>query len=701
MRSMVPLRQSLKTRITLSILALFLVSLWSLSTFASRMWREDVARLLGDQQFSTASYVAATVNHALDDRLQALQTVADAIGPATPGNPVAVQSLLDGLPLAQRLFNGGVLVYRLDGTVMANTPRSAGQMAASYKDSDALAGALKEGKSTVGQPVMGRQPLAPVFGMTVPIRGPQGQVIGALVGVTDLGKPNFLDQIAESHYGATGGYRVVAPQPRLVVAATDRGRLMEVLPVAGIHPALDRFFQGHGASGVVLNPLGVEVLASSADIPSAAWYVMASLPTAQAFAPVQAIQQRMLLVTVVLTLLAGALTWWLLRRQLAPLLAAATMLPTLSDARQPPKPLPITRPDEIGQLIGGFNRLLETLRQREEALRIAAIAFECQEGMIVTDANRVILRTNQSFTRIMGYTNEEVRGKTTEFMRSDRHSSAFYDTAWETAQRVGSWQAEVWHQRKNREVFAQWVTGTAVKNTRGEVTHFVITHIDITRQKQQEQQRLRHEAAHRATLVREVHHRIKNNLQGITGLLRQFAQKHPETAEPMNQAISQVQGISIIHGLQGSTVTSAVRLCELMAAIAQEIQTLWQTAVVLEIAPQWIPAIIAEAEAVPMALVLNELVVNAIKHGGKAQGQVRITLRAGPQVDTLQIRITNAGYLAPDYMQPGQPRNGLQLIAALMPRHGARIVREQHGHQVVTLLELGPPIIVLEQKESL
>ncbi len=700
MSSMVSLRHSLKTRITLSILALFLVSLWSLSIFASRMWREDVARLLGDQQFSTALHVAATVNHALNDRLQALQAVADTMSPSMTGSPVTVQSLLDGLPLVHRLFNGGILVYRLDGTLMVSTPRSAVKMASIYQNSEALVGALKAGKSMVDQPVMGGQPVALVFGMTVPIRNAQGQVVGALMGVTNLNKANFLDQIAESHYGATGDYQVVAPQPRLVVAGTDRSRLMEVLPAAGTHPAIDRFFQGRGASGVVLNPLGVEVLASSADIPLADWYVMASLPTVVAFAPVQAIQRRMLMVTVLLTLLAGALTWLLLRRQLAHVLDAARMLSTLSETSQLPTPLPITRSDEVGQLIGGFNRLLESLRQREEALRIAAIAFECQEGMIVTDANRVILRTNQSFTRIMGYTNEEVRGKTTDFMRSDQHTSVFFNEAWVTARRVGSWQAEVWHQRKSGEVFAQRVTSTAVKNAFGEITHFVITHVDITRQKQQEQQRLRDEAAHRATLVREVHHRIKNNLQGISGLLRQFAQKHPETAEPMNQAISQVQGISIIHGLQGSSVTSAVRLCELIEAIAQEIQALWQTTVVLDMAPHWIPAIIAEAEAVPMALVLNELVVNAIKHGGKVQGQVRITLRAGSMVDTLQISITNAGYLAPDYMQPGKPRNGLQLIAALMPRHGARIVREQHGHQVVTLLELGSPIIILEQKEA-
>ena len=827
MTSTVLPRQSLKTRITLTTLAIFLASLWSLWYYASQMLREDMERLLGEQQSSTASFIAAAVSHALDDRLRALETVAKTIAPAISGNTAALQALLEQRPVLQDLFNAGVVVYQLDGTAIADSQLSIGRIGVNFMDRDCVASVLRKGKATVGQPVMGKKLPAPVFGIAVPIRDTQGKVIGALGGVTNLGQPSFLDRIAESHYGQTGGYHLlVAPQSRLVVTATDKSRIMEVIPALGVNPSFDLFLQGRGTSGVAINPLGAEVLSSSAEVPAAGWYVVASLPTVEAFAPVHSLQQRMLLATIGLTLLAGILTWWMLRRQLAPMLAAARTLVTMSDTNQLPQPLPIARQDEIGQLIGGFNRLLKTLAQREEALkqsesklskilenveaciylkdtqgrylfanrplrecfgastdeilgqtdekffdadtvaqlsnndrlvlkegrtletdetnlklidgrtfttlshklplrnetgeiyalcgistditerkqaeqelRIAAIAFECQEGMIVTDAKRVILRTNHSFTRIMGYTNEEVVGKTTALMQSDRHPPAFYDAAWDTARRDGSWHAEVWHKRKNGEVFPQWLTSTAVKDEHGHITHFVVTHVNITRQKQQEADRLLSEATQRDTLVREVHHRIKNNLQGITGLLRQFAQKHPETADPINQAIGQVQGISVIHWLQGRTDTSSVRLCELTSAIADEIQNLWQTPVTVDIPPLWTPCVIVEKEAVPLALVINELVVNAVKHGGKAFGHVSITLRKGAEPDMLQIKITNGGQLAPDYMQTDKPHSGLQLITALMPRHGARLVREQHGDQVMTLLELAPPVISLHPKE--
>jgi two-component sensor histidine kinase len=102
---------------------------------------------------------------------------------------------------------------------------------------------------------------------------------------------------------------------------------------------------------------------------------------------------------------------------------------------------------------------------------------------------------------------------------------------------------------------------------------------------------------------------------------------------------------------------------------------------------------------VPIALVINELIVNAVKHGGKASGSVSITLRKGVEPDMLEITIVNRGQLAPDDMQTNKAHSGLQLIAALMPRHGARLVREQHGDQVMTLLALGPPVIFPHLKE--
>jgi PAS domain S-box-containing protein len=362
--------RSLKTRTTLFTLGIFVIGLWSLSFYASRELREDMQRLLGEQQSAMVTYVASTINQELHDRLRILEQVAGIISPAIIGNPAALQALLEQRLILKDPFNNGVAVAGVDGTVIAGLPRVAERIGANFMDRDYAIGALKKGKATIGRPVMGKLSNAPGFIMAVPIRDMQGEVIGALAGVTDLGKRNFLDKVTENRYGKSGGYLLVAPQHRLIVTATEKRRIMEVLPDRGIIPGLDRRNdEGDEGTQIFVNPQGVEVLNSSKNIPVAGWYLVALLPTEEAFAPIRAMQQRMLLATIILTLLAGALTWWTVRRQLSPMFAAVETLADLSKSKQPPKPLPITSQDEIGELIGGFNRLLENLGKQQEALR--------------------------------------------------------------------------------------------------------------------------------------------------------------------------------------------------------------------------------------------------------------------------------------------------------------------------------------------
>lgn len=127
-------------------------------------------------------------------------------------------------------------------------------------------------------------------------------------------------------------------------------------------------------------------------------------------------------------------------------------------------------------------------KQVEAELRIAAAAFESQEGMLITDANGVILRVNQAFTESTGYTADEAVGQTPRLLKSGHHSAAFYRAMWETINLTGTWQGEIWDRRKNGEIYPKWLTITAVKGDGGVVTHYVGSHIDITERKAAEEE---------------------------------------------------------------------------------------------------------------------------------------------------------------------------------------------------------------------
>lgn len=362
-------RHSIKNRIIFVVLVVFLAGIWSLSFYAAKVLRQDMEKMLGEQQMSTVSIIATNINAEMLDRIAALETIAQELDASILARPRELQSLLERRPLLQHLFNGGIFVADLDGTGIADVPLSSNRIGVNYMDRDFMVAALKEGKSAIGRPVKGRALHAPVFVTAIPVRDVQGKVIGVFAGVTNLHKPNFLDRIFDSTYGKTGGHLLVAPQHGLIVTASDKKRVMEARPATGINPILDHRNQGYEGSDIFVNPSGVEVLSSSKGVPIAGWYAATTLPTSEAFAPVQAMQDHMLRAAIFLTLLAGVIIWWMLRRELAGVVDAAKALDAQSRSGHPMQPLPIKGQDEVGQLIGGFNGLLKTLEQREDALK--------------------------------------------------------------------------------------------------------------------------------------------------------------------------------------------------------------------------------------------------------------------------------------------------------------------------------------------
>lgn len=124
---------------------------------------------------------------------------------------------------------------------------------------------------------------------------------------------------------------------------------------------------------------------------------------------------------------------------------------------------------------------INKLKADEAELRIAAIAFEAPEGMLVTDADRKILRVNLAFTTITGYTIEEAVGKNPHLFNSGRQDAAFYAAMWDSIHSTGAWQGEIWNRRKSGEIYLEHLTITAVKDVIGRVTNYVATFTDITK----------------------------------------------------------------------------------------------------------------------------------------------------------------------------------------------------------------------------
>lgn len=118
----------------------------------------------------------------------------------------------------------------------------------------------------------------------------------------------------------------------------------------------------------------------------------------------------------------------------------------------------------------------------QEELRVTAILFESQEGMLVTDAKSVILRVNQAFTRLTGYTAEEVVGKQPNVFFTQLHDETFYDSIRRELKAKGFWQGNIQNRRKNGVVYTERLNISVVKSHAGEITHYVASFTDISRE---------------------------------------------------------------------------------------------------------------------------------------------------------------------------------------------------------------------------
>ncbi len=135
-----------------------------------------------------------------------------------------------------------------------------------------------------------------------------------------------------------------------------------------------------------------------------------------------------------------------------------------------------------------FRQMAQQLQKNEEDLKIAAIAFQTHEAIMVTDADSNILRINNAFTRIMGYTEQEVINRNPRMLASGRHESVFYKNFWKKLEESGKWSGEIWNRRKNGEVFPEWQSVSAVQNDDGDITHYISFFSDISEFKSAEKE---------------------------------------------------------------------------------------------------------------------------------------------------------------------------------------------------------------------
>ena len=336
------------------------------------------------------------------------------------------------------------------------------------------------------------------------------------------------------------------------------------------------------------------------------------------------------------------------------------------------------------------------LRQSEQIFRAV---FELSPiGIGVAGMDQRYRQVNPALCRMLGYSETELLGKRfTEVTHPDDVKLNVWNINGLMAGEASHFSMEKRYIAKNGDIVWVSLNVMVVNGAHGEEPYTVGLAEDITARRQAETERLVFARQQRDTLVREVHHRIKNNLQSVAGLLQRELGRFVDINPRLQTAISQVNAIAVVHGLQSADPDETIRLCNSIRSICQTVSGLAQRSVQFSIEQEgtpFIPVRIDSNEAVPVALIINELVLNAIKHTPPGAGDPTVSLSADGHSAQIVIRNALTGSPGFDIDSGRGLGTGLRLVRSLLPSQGARLVYELDTAQnLLTCLRLGAPVV--------
>ena len=337
----------------------------------------------------------------------------------------------------------------------------------------------------------------------------------------------------------------------------------------------------------------------------------------------------------------------------------------------------------------------QELRESEERFRLLAENID-QVFWINTLALDRNMYVSPAYEKIWGRSLESLRSDPIGWMASihpedlPRVRAAMNGIA-------GGNQLDVEYRIRRPDGTVRWIRDRSYPMRRGDGTPLLCGLAeDITDQKRVAAEQLEQAVRQRDALVREVHHRIKNSLQGVAGLLRQKIAKYPKIAPGIEEAIAQLQSVALVYGLQGARSDGLLSLAEVTDAICASAENLIGGRVERTFERRSLrSACLAGSEAVSVAVALNELVFNALKHQRAAAGKKHARVLINETRSTAEIRISNRGHLPRefDFATGRAVGNGLGLVRTLLLAPGGSIAFTGKRNEVEVVLKLSPPLL--------
>jgi PAS domain S-box-containing protein len=306
--------------------------------------------------------------------------------------------------------------------------------------------------------------------------------------------------------------------------------------------------------------------------------------------------------------------------------------------------------DKDGTEIVGTYTDITDRKKVESELSLKSIALDAAaNAIVITDREGTIQWTNAAFERLTGYAPEEAIGANPRILKSGAHDAGFYRSLWDTILSGTTWNGQLVNRRKDGELYTEEMTVTPVHTEARGISGFIAIKSDVT---EREKSRMRLEAslAEKNVLLREIHHRIKNNMQLIMSLLSLSSQRILDlpAREILGSVSRRVVAMALVHEqVYDSPNLARIDFVAYLRELAGELRgEFLRFSDLLSVEGAGGEIYLQLDMAIPVGLAASELITNALKHaypGDSPPAGILVSIRRIDEEFVLSVRDHGVG----------------------------------------------------------
>lgn len=342
--------------------------------------------------------------------------------------------------------------------------------------------------------------------------------------------------------------------------------------------------------------------------------------------------------------------------------------------------------DDIGKnpvrMLGAMQDITQRKEEENRLRMFESIITHTNDAVLVTepfpadDGTRRILYANEAFSRITGYTNKEVIGRGTGFLSGKNSDAAEIERIRSNMNQFLPTVTEILNYKKSGEEIWVHASIMPIFNDKNECSNWIYIIRDVTERKSNQEKILR-SLKEKETLLAEIHHRVKNNLAIVSGMmqLQTYQDENPELRIKLMDSVARIQTMAIIHEhLYQSNSFSDINFPDNLQTLVKYIMETFASDVEIDLEFDCHPLILNINQAIPCSLIINEVITNILKHAftGRSSGKVSISTLKNDDKNLSIVISDNGNGLPKGFKVDSEETLGLLLIKILTDQLGGK-----------------------------